>query len=121
MLASSVSDMEGLRIATDNRLRALTTKDADEDGVIRGLGLPDDDPNVKRMIDVSDSVKETESKAIKALEKAVKDYSLYDWLTLQKVWVLRRSDALSVLLVTRSITIVITVFVCLVSLLVTVV
>lgn len=84
MLASSVSDMEGLRIATDNRLRALTTKDADEDGVIRGLGLPDDDPNVKRMIDVSDSVKETESKAIKALEKAVKDYPLYDWLTLQK-------------------------------------
>lgn len=83
-LASTVSDLEAIRISLVNRLYSLTHEVADVDGVVRGYALPDDDPSVEVVRELVRSAEELEKKAIKALQNRMKSHVLYPWVEANK-------------------------------------
>jgi len=80
LLSDSLDDVEGLRIATENRVRALTRNEADSDGEIRGLGLDARSPEVATAIAMLDTMKSLEREATKALQREVRKSPLYGWV-----------------------------------------
>jgi len=71
-LCDSLYDTEGLRKSVNNRLNAMTRDGADADGIIRGLGLPEDDPMVVNTKALADALLGAEAATIKEIEKFVK-------------------------------------------------
>jgi hypothetical protein len=105
LAAEVLDDIEKVRIANENRLRALTTDKPDKDGVERGFGLTMDDPDVARTAAIvagflctSEVVlnlgipKEPrrrvgcclEHDAERNLNKRIKDHPLGPWIKAQK-------------------------------------
>lgn len=82
-LATFLDDVEGLRKAGANRMRALTGTEPDEDGVIRGLGFSEDHPVVKSIATMLDSLTQIESQNIKELQKSMKKHPLGPWIKSQ--------------------------------------
>jgi len=80
MTAKSLDDVEDLRIAAENRLRALTRDEADKDGEIRGLGLSPEHPDVKTATAILANIQELEVRQTKALESQMKSHPLFNWV-----------------------------------------
>lgn len=80
VLAAQVDDLETVRIASDNRYRMLATSVEDKDGILRGMNLGVDDPQVKRLQLVVTGMKELEEKAIKNLQKYMRDSAWRTWM-----------------------------------------
>lgn len=83
VLAETVDDLENLRKATENRLRQLTRCEADEDGVVRGHCLTDDNPSVVKLGVTLDLIKQAEKKAVSSLEGSMKAHPLGPWIAAQ--------------------------------------
>lgn len=82
-LCSSLDDLEGQRIATENRLRALTRDVADSDGETRGLGLAADHPDVAVFTAYLESLQANEAQLTKMLERNVKRHPLGPFIMAQ--------------------------------------
>lgn len=67
-----LDDIEGLRLANENRLRQLTRTEVDSDGEERGFGLTEDHPDVRNMIQMVEGLQALEENAIKQLTKRMK-------------------------------------------------
>lgn len=80
LLSDSLDDIESLRIATSNRVRALTRNEADSDGEFRGLGLDARSPEVATAMAMLDTMKSLEHEATKALQREVRKHPLYGWV-----------------------------------------
>ena len=72
LAADMLDDLETQRIATDNRVRILTTTEPDDDGVHRGHGLPTEHPDVQAAQTIADGVAQLEADAVRNLEKAMR-------------------------------------------------
>lgn len=83
-LASHLDDIEGLRKATANRLRILTTTEPDEDGVMRGFGLTENNFVVKSVMESFEVLETEENETIKILQKQMKAHPLGPWVKKQK-------------------------------------
>lgn len=79
-LASTVSDLEDVRISLSNRLWSLTHAEQDSDGHLRGFGLPDDDPAVLSVKELLEGAQAMEKDAIKAMVERMKKHVLYKWV-----------------------------------------
>jgi hypothetical protein len=77
LMALSVDDLEGVRIASENRFRALTRDEADSDGEIRGFGLTEDVPEVKQQRAVVDGLIALEHQAVLNLNRQVRKHPLW--------------------------------------------
>lgn len=67
-----LDDIEGLRLANENRLRQLTRTAVDSDGEERGFGLTEDHPDVRNMTQMVEGLRALEDQAIKQLTKRMK-------------------------------------------------
>lgn len=83
MAAAIVDDLERVRIANSNRIRIMVSSDPDEDGVVRGWGMPTDHPNVVLLRDMVEALGELEKKAVTQLEKSMKNHPLGKWVGAQ--------------------------------------
>jgi len=77
LLSDSLDDLEGLRIATENRVRALTRDVTDSDGEMRGLGMDARAPEVAQAMGLLDGIAALEKQGTKDLEKAFRKHPLY--------------------------------------------
>lgn len=84
LAAKTVDDLEGLRKATENRIRSLTRDIVDKDGVIRGAGLPSLLPEIQDQEFVLEQITVAEATAIKSLQRVVKAHQLGPWIKTQK-------------------------------------
>lgn len=73
-------DLEQQRIASQNRLRILTTTEPDEDGVMRGFGLTSAHPDVARLEGLSDGLAELEHAAALGLAQALRRSAIHPWV-----------------------------------------
>lgn len=76
-------DLEQIRIASEHRLRILTTSEPDEDGVVRGFGLSDRHPDVARLAGVVDALRALEHDAELTLTRAFRRSSIHPWVKAQ--------------------------------------
>lgn len=83
-LASTVTDLEAVRISLSNRLFSLTHDEHDLDGVLRAYGLPEDDPSVLAVQELLKGAQGLERAAVRALEKRMKSHVLYPWVEANK-------------------------------------
>ena len=72
--AEGVDDLERIRTATANRLRAVTTEH----------GLDENSPDVRRLQGILDAIKVLEDDAVKVLEAQMKRHPMGSWLASQK-------------------------------------
>lgn len=84
LLADALDDMERTRIAQENRLRQLTRKGEDKDGGVRGFGLDEGAPEVRRLVDVVAGLKQLENEASGALKQQLRRHPLAKWVKSQK-------------------------------------
>jgi hypothetical protein len=82
--ALTLDGIEELRIATENRVRALTRDEEDADGEIRGLGLNALDPRVQRAMGMLESLKGLEHDTTLELQRSVRAHPLGDWVKRSK-------------------------------------
>lgn len=82
--AEIVDDLERTRIANENRLRQLTRTEADSDGLERGFGMTDDDPDVRRLRDLVDGLSALEHTAILNLQRSMRAHPLGPWVKAQR-------------------------------------
>lgn len=75
--ATVLDDIEKVRIANENRVRQLTRTEPDEDGVLRGFGLPADHPDVVMLQGVVEALSAIEATATKSLQKRMRKHPLY--------------------------------------------
>lgn len=82
MCADVVDDLERVRCANENRLRALTTPadEADSDGECRGHGLSLHNPDVMRLANLVDGLKSSEHQAILNLNRVMRQHPLGAWV-----------------------------------------
>lgn len=78
-LAALLDDIEGVRKASNNRLRILTTYEPDEDGVIRGFGLDESHPSVAVLDKLTDGLEALEHQVILSLQRAMRKHPLAAW------------------------------------------
>lgn len=76
-------DLEQQRIASQNRLRILTTEEPDDDGVIRGFGLDDSYPDVARLRGITDALFQLEHDAELGLTRALRRCAIHPWVKAQ--------------------------------------
>lgn len=83
--ADVVDDLERVRCANENRLRALTTPadQEDEDGECRGHGLSVANPDVMRLAKLVDALKDAEHQAILNLNRTMRQHPLGAWVKAQ--------------------------------------
>lgn len=84
LTANSLDDLEGLRISTENRLRALTRTEEDKDGEVRGLGLNILSKEVANAQALLEGIKKLEHSTTLELQRAVRKHPLYDWVKREK-------------------------------------
>lgn len=82
--AEVVDDLERMRKANVSRLSHLIRGEADSDGELRGLGLPEDCPEVVAMARLVSALRQLEADAIKELERVAKAHPLGPWLEAQR-------------------------------------
>lgn len=82
MAADVLDDLERVRIANENRLRAFITPAdvVDSDGVARGFGLTLDHPDMARLAALVDDLKAAEHRAILNLQRAMRKHPLGQWV-----------------------------------------
>ena len=78
------ADLEQQRIATDNRLRILTTDTPDDDGVMRGFGLSEAHPDVARVAGIAQALAKLEHDAELGLGRALRRSAIYPWVKAQR-------------------------------------
>lgn len=76
-LASSIDDLEGARIAAENRVRALTRTEVDKDGVVRGWGLSEED--IPELVAVAKALRQLEDQTVATLKRMFKQHPLRAW------------------------------------------
>lgn len=76
ILASRVDNIETLRIASENQYRQLTRSELDADEKMRGLGMPEDHREVKKVRAGIDGLLGLENDAIHQLERHMR-YSVW--------------------------------------------
>lgn len=79
LLAAQLDGMEELRKATDNRFRQATRSTEDADGEVRGLGLPQDGPEVAAVRSAAESLAKLEHAVILDLQRAMRRHPLGGW------------------------------------------
>lgn len=79
-LAKQVDDLEQMRIANGHRVRLMTTDAVDKNGVVRGLNLPEDNPDVQRVMAIMKSMEAVEAEAIKHVQKYMRNSKWGTWL-----------------------------------------
>lgn len=79
-LAAQVDDLETLRIANAHRYRLLTTEEVGEDGIQRGLNLPETHPDVVRLKATLEGLKAVEDGAIKHVQSHMRKSAWGPWL-----------------------------------------
>lgn len=80
LAADVLDDLEQNRKANANRLGHLTRLEADEDGVVRGLGLDERHPDVAMLVAVIDSLKAVEHQAVLNLQRIMRRHPLGAWV-----------------------------------------
>jgi len=81
LMASTLDDIEKLRIATENRVRHLTRTEEDSDGQVRGLGLtPIPGTDVGNLVETMEQIASLEAEQTKKLQKAMKCHALGGWV-----------------------------------------
>lgn len=81
--AQILDDLENVRIANANRLRQLTRNEPDEDGDVRGFGLPENNPTVITLTAMVDALEKLEKDATKEVERLMKRHPLGPWMKAQ--------------------------------------
>jgi hypothetical protein len=88
VLGANVDDLERTRIAAENRIRALTTGTISgapsKDGIDRGHGLTPEHPAIGALLQSLHSLEDNEKRAVKALEKQMRQHPLWAWAKDQK-------------------------------------
>ena len=84
LISDSLDDIEALRIATENRVRALTRNEADSDGELRGLGLDARSPEVATAMAMLDTMRALEHEAVKSIQRAIRKHPLHGWVKRNK-------------------------------------
>lgn len=84
LLADTLDDFEGLRTATENRVRSLTRDVSDRDGEVRGLGLDERSPEVAASKVMLDSLRALEHQQILALQREFRKNPLSAWQKREK-------------------------------------
>ncbi|WP_141576186.1 hypothetical protein [Actinomadura sp. WMMA1423] len=84
LLADIVDDLEAVRMANRNRFGQLTRKEADKDGIMRGLGLDLMNPYVQRVAEVLAEIESAEKRSVKALEALMRKHPLGPWVKSQR-------------------------------------
>lgn len=84
LLSDSLDDIEQLRMATANRVRALTRSEEDSDGEIRGLGLDARSPEVATAMGMLASLEALEHSATLSLQREIRKSPLYGWVKREK-------------------------------------
>lgn len=79
LLAAQLDAIEALRIASQNRHRMATRDVADSDGLMRGLGLTEDNPAVKRSAVMLDALEKTEHEVVLGLNRLMRAHPLGPW------------------------------------------
>jgi len=79
LAAAVLDDIERVKLANENRLRAMTRDEADADGEIRGLGLDERHPAVARLAAIVSTLDTIYRDATKNLEKSMRQHPLYPW------------------------------------------
>lgn len=80
LAAVSLDDLERVRIAAENRLRELTRDDIDPDGVSRGFGLTEDNPQVRAQQSIVDGLSAMEHGAELTLKRRLRQHPLHGWI-----------------------------------------
>jgi hypothetical protein len=80
--ADVLDDLERVRCANENRLRALTTPfdREDADGECRGHGLSTANPDVLRLSKLVDALKDAEHQSILNLSRVMRQHPLGSWV-----------------------------------------
>jgi hypothetical protein len=84
LVSDSLDDIEGLRIATDNRIRSLTRTEEDSDGEYRGLGLDARSPEVARAMVMAESIQALEHQTTLDLQRILRKHPLHGWVKRSK-------------------------------------
>lgn len=79
LAADVLDDLERVRTANANRLRILTTTEADSDGEMRGFGLDESHPDVARLAAIVGMLGQIEKDAVKNLERHMRRHPLHPW------------------------------------------
>jgi hypothetical protein len=79
-LADALNDVEKTWIATGNRYRQLINTEPDEDGVLRGFGMPFDHPIVVQVAALRDGLDTLLKAQTRALERRMKTHPLAPWV-----------------------------------------
>lgn len=77
LYADVVGDLERVRIATSNRVGTMTRSEPDEDGIVRGWGLPETDPKVTSLVDLLEGLQDLETGAIKDLQREMRKHPMW--------------------------------------------
>lgn len=84
LAADVLDDLEKVRIANANRLGTLTRSTEDKDGEVRGFGLPESHPDVKRLASMVQALEGLEREATKNLERVMRRHPLHGWAKAQR-------------------------------------
>lgn len=78
--AEVLNGLEETWLATLNRLRIMVTNEPDEDGVLRGFGMPLNHPQVVQVRSMCDALSDLAKTQTKVLEKSMKAHPLAFWI-----------------------------------------
>jgi hypothetical protein len=84
LAADFLDDVERVKLANENRLRALTRVGADADGVDRYVGLAADHPVVAQLAKMVESISVVEHDAVLNLQRVVRKHPLGAWIKAQR-------------------------------------
>lgn len=84
LAADVLDDLEGVKIANQNRLRALTRDEADVDGEVRGFGLDESHPDVARLAALVTLLERAEHEAVLNLQRVMRRHPLGPWVKAQR-------------------------------------
>lgn len=82
--ADVLDDLERTRNANANRLRIMTTLDADSDGVVRGFGLDESHPDVARLSAMVTALDGLTHDATLQLQRQMRRHPLGPWVKAQR-------------------------------------
>lgn len=84
LAADFLDDVERVKIANENRLRALTRAETDADGVDRYVGLDASHPVVAQLAAMVTSLAEVEHAAVLNLQRMLRKHPLHAWVKAQR-------------------------------------
>jgi hypothetical protein len=84
LAADFLDDVERVKIANENRLRAPTRAETDADGVDRYIGLDSSHPVVAQLAAMVESLSEVEHQAVLNLQRMLRKHPLHAWVKAQR-------------------------------------